>query len=726
MSTLLFLAVTLLAADSAPGAAPAPPPPAKVEPVTDTYHGQQVVDEYRWLEALEKDSPEVAAWTTAQNDYTRARLDALACRSKVEEALRPLMQIGSISAPRMGGNLYIYTERSGTQNQPVVKIRTGFDGPPRVLLDVNALDAAGLTALDWFQPSHDGALLAFGISKSGSEMSELHLLDTATGRWLADEISGKVSFSSWTPDGKAFLYSVLRDPKDPYSRETRYHEIGTSPRFDPVLQKQTNPSEIPFAALSHDGRWLFTGLFKGWQANDLSVQRFADWKRTGVLTPMVIAKGLDARTQPEATIGDTLYATTTFKSPNGRVVAIDLNSVANPDQWTTFIPERKDAVLQGLQLARDLFAATYEKDATSVISRFTLGGMPLPELALPGIGTASLTTDEDRTEAFLTFTSFTEPRSIYRFDLGTTGMPPTTAPASTAPVASGASAPSTLTLWARPEVPVDPSKYEVQQVRAKSRDGTEVPMFIVTKKGTTPTGSNPCLLSAYGGFNVSLTPYFNPTIIPWLDAGGIWVQANLRGGGEYGEEWHRAGMLGKKQNVFDDFYACAEWLIANKWTNASKLAIEGGSNGGLLTGTAVTQRPELFAAAIVSVPLLDMLRYDKFLLAKYWVPEYGSADDAQAYGWLKAYSPYHHVAKGTKFPAVFLNAGENDSRVHPLHARKMAAKLQALAANDPAEKPILLWIDRDAGHGQGKPLSLRIRDEADQWAFVMWQTGLCR
>ena len=291
---------------------------------------------------------------------------------------------------------------------------------------------------------------------------------------------------------------------------------------------------------------------------------------------------------------------------------------------------------------------------------------------------------------------------------------------------AGAAPSPSLTLWARPEVPVDPSKYEVQQVRAKSRDGTMVPMFVVTKKGTVANGDNACLLTAYGGFNVSLTPAFNPTIIPWLDAGGIWVQANLRGGGEYGEEWHRAGMLGKKQNVFDDFYACAEWLIENKWTKASRLAIEGGSNGGLLTGTAVTQRPELFAAAIVSVPLLDMLRYDKFLLAKYWVPEYGSADDAQAYGWLRAYSPYHHVKKGEKYPAVFLNAGENDSRVHPLHARKMAAKLQALATNDPETKPILLWVDRDSGHGQGKPLALRVRDEADQWSFVMWQTGLCK
>jgi len=695
-------------AAAAPPPAPTAPPPTRAEPVTDTFHGQQVVDDYRWLEALDRESPEVEAWTTAQNDYTRARLDGLPCRTNVEDALRPLMEIGSISAPRMRGNLYFYTERTGTQNQPQVKVREGFDGAPRVLLDPNALDAGGLISLDWMDPSHDGALLAFGISRAGSEMSELHLLDTATGRWLADEISGKVSFASWTPDGRAFLYSVLRDSKDPYSREIRYHEIGTSPRFDKVLLKQENPSEIPFASLSQDGRWLFTGLFKGWQANDLSVMRFDDWKRTGALAPSVIAKGLDARTQPAATLGDTLWATTTLDSPNGRLVRIDLNQPGEPAAWATLVAERKDAVLQGAQLARGMLALEYEQDASSRLTRISLEGKPIGDITLPGLGTASLSTEEERSEAFLTYTSFTEPRSIYRLDL-----------------AGGAASP-TLALWARPEVPVDPSKYEVQQVRAKSRDGTMVPMFIVTKKGTTANGDNPTLLTAYGGFNVSLTPYFNPTIIPWLDAGGVWVQANLRGGGEYGESWHRAGMRGSKQNVFDDFYASAEWLIENKWTNAKRLAIEGGSNGGLLTGTAVTQRPELFAAAIVSVPLLDMLRYDKFLLAKYWVPEYGSADDAEAYGWLRAYSPYHHVRKGATYPAVFLNAGENDSRVHPLHARKMAAKLQAMAANDPATKPIMLWVDRDSGHGQGKPLALRVRDEADQWTFVMWQTGLCR
>ncbi|MBX3354461.1 MAG: S9 family peptidase [Phycisphaeraceae bacterium] len=718
-----MIAIALLPSALVALQSPSAPPPTRRDPVVEVFHGQSITDDYRWLEALDSESAEVEAWTTAQNDFTRARLDALPCRSALESALRPLMEIGAISAPRMRGNLYFYTERTGSQNQPVVKVRQGFDGAPRDLLDLNSLDQTGLTSLDWMNPSRDGALLAFGLSRSGSEMSELHILDTATGRWLADQISGKVSFSSWTPDGKGFLYSVLRDPKDPYSREVRFHEVGTSPRFDPVLLKQENPSEIPFAALSTDGRWLFTGLFRGWQANDLSVMRFDDWRRTGTLAPIPIAKGLDARTQPASTLGDTLWATTTFNAPNTRLVRIDLNAPGDPSAWQTVVPERADAVLQGAQLARDLLVLDYEQDASSRLTRVSLDGSPRGDIALPGLGTASLSTEEERSEAFLTFTSFTEPRSIYRLDLAE-GAEPSSGIASSA--ARATLPPPSLALWARPEVPVDPSKYEVQQVRAKSRDGTMIPMFIVTRKGVTPQGDNPCLLYGYGGFNVSLTPFFNPTIIPWLDAGGVWVQANLRGGGEYGEAWHRAGMRDKKQNVFDDFYACAEWLIEQRWTNSRRLVIEGGSNGGLLTGVAVTQRPELFAAAIVGVPLLDMLRYDRFLLAKFWVPEYGSAEDPEAYGWLRAYSPYHHVQQGTAYPAVFLHTGENDSRVHPLHARKMAARLQAMTTSDPETKPILLWVDRDGGHGQGKPLSLRLRDRADQWAFVMWQTGLCR
>jgi prolyl oligopeptidase len=361
-------------------------------------------------------------------------------------------------------------------------------------------------------------------------------------------------------------------------------------------------------------------------------------------------------------------------------------------------------VLEGVSLAKDVFVTSWSKDVCSRFEVMSLDGKVLHEIPLPGLGTASVSTSEKRHEIWVSYTSYDAPRSIYQSD----AMHPK------------------LMLWAKTETPTDLSAFTVEQKRAKSKDGTQVPMFIVRKKDLKLDGNNPTLLYGYGGFNVSLTPSFNPTLIPWLNAGGVYVVANLRGGGEYGEDWHRAGMQGNKQNVFDDFYACAEALIAQKYTNPKRLAIEGGSNGGLLTGVASTQRPDLFAAAIVAVPLLDMVRFQDFLIARYWVPEYGSSEDKKQFETLYAYSPYHNVRKGQKYPALLVTAGENDSRVHPLHARKFVARMQALAANDPTQDPIMLWVDRDAGHGQGKPLALRIRDEVDQWSFVMSQTGCCR
>lgn len=694
MLASLFLPLCLLVA----------PPETRREAVTEVLHGVELVDEYRWLEALESESPEVVAWTTQQNDRTRAFLDALPCRQRIASELEPLMSIGSIGSPVMRGDLYFYSERSGRQNQPVLKVRRGFDGEPRTLLDVNALDSRGLTSLDWWNPSPDGRVVAFGTSVSGSEMSELALLDVATGEWLADSISGKVNFSSWLPDGSAFLYSGLRDAKDPYSREVRFHVVGRSPRQDRVVIAQREPTRVPYATSSRDGRWLFLGETRGWQANDLSVADFSLWLRSGVLAPVELAKDLDGRFAPQGVSGDTLLLLTTLDAPNGTLVAVDLNDPRR-ETWRTLIPERSDEVLQGVSLARGLLVASWQKDATTRFTVHRPDGSPIGPVPLPGLGSASMSTEEDRTEAFLSFTSYNDPRSIRRLDL---------------------KSPDRQELWARTEVPADLSDIVVEQVRATSRDGTSVPMFVVSKRGLRRDGSNATLLYAYGGFNVSLTPSFSPNIVPWLASGGVYVVANLRGGGEFGRAWHRAGMLESKQNVFDDLYASAEWLIENGITKPERLAVMGGSNGGLLTGVAVTQRPELFAAAISAVPLLDMLRYHRFLIAQYWVPEYGSADDPTQFAWLKAYSPYHNISPGTRYPAVLFTAGENDSRVHPLHARKMAARMQALAANDDATRPILLWVDRDAGHGQGKPLANRIAEQADQWAFIAWQTGSCR
>lgn len=702
-------------------AASAVPPVTRCEPVSDSIHGTTIVDEYRWLEMLEKDSPEVQAWTTAQNDRTKAVLRALPCHGRLEAQLAPLMSIGSVGMPVREGGLAFWTEREGAQNQPILYFAADTAdvsgtsdapvGPSRdekqVVLDVNTLDAKGLTSLDWWQPSPDGKLIAFGTSKSGSEMSVLQVMDVQSRQWLSDEIVGKVSFVGWSPQANAFVYSQLANASDPYSREIRWHEMGRHSRHDPLIMKQTDPSRIPGAGLSRDGRWLVVSISRGWQANDLFVGDVEIWKRAGMrsdaLTLVPVAVGKDATFRPIAMIGDTMLMLSSLDAPKGALWSVDMNNPAQAN-WKVIIPTRADAVLDGVEYAGGVLVANYSKDVTSRLERFTANGMNLGEIKLPGLGSAAVSSDLTRTTGFLSYTSFNEPRSIYTVDFK-----------------SGA-----MKLWARPSVPIDPASVTVSQVFVASKDGTKIPMFIVHKKGLIPTGDAPTILYGYGGFNVSLDPSFNATNWPWYEGGGVYAIANLRGGSEYGEDWHRAGMLGNKQNVFDDFYACAEWLIANKYTNSQHLAIQGGSNGGLLTGVAVTQRPDLFCAAISAVPLLDMLRYQQFLLAKYWVPEYGSSEDSAQFDWLFKYSPYHHVVKATKYPAMLFTAGENDSRVHPLHARKMVARMQALVANDDANDPILLWVDREAGHGQGKPLANRITEKADQLSFMMWQTGMCK
>jgi prolyl oligopeptidase len=388
-------------------------------------------------------------------------------------------------------------------------------------------------------------------------------------------------------------------------------------------------------------------------------------------------------------------------APNGRVIAVDLNHPGR-ENWTEIIPQREDAVLRGLSLARGFLVASYLKSAATVLELFRPDGERVGEIELPDIGSATIVTDENRTEAFVSFTSFNDPTSIWRVDLAT----------------------GERGLWERVMVPFDPNDFTVKQAWYPSADGTNISMFIVHHREVRLDGNNPTLLYGYGGFKIPMVPSFRSTRIPWLESGGVYAVAHLRGGGEYGEDWHKAGMLEKKQNVFDDFHAAAEYLIAQGYTSPSHLTIYGGSNGGLLVGAAVTQRPDLFAAAVCGVPLLDMLRYQQFLMAKYWVPEYGDPEDPRHFAWLRAYSPYHNITEDIRYPAILFTAGENDARVHPLHARKMTARLQAAAANDLERDPILLWVERSAGHGAGKPLRLRVRNAADVYSFLMWQTGM--
>jgi prolyl oligopeptidase len=693
------------------------PPATRVDPVRDSVHGTDLVDNYRWLEgdnadpaAMGQVTPEVAHWTDAQNQYTRDVLDALPGRAALEARIRPLMQIGSVSAPTVRMNRYFFFRRDGTQNQPVLYLRDRLTGPDRVLIDPSTLDPTGLTTIEWASPAPDGKVLAYGTYRAGDENTTLHLLDVETATAQMLEIPGKTQSPDWLPDSSGFVYQNLADPKDPYSARIRFHRLGTDRAADPIVTRQLTKAEDaklattwgPFSTLSHDGRWLVLGYWVDTQSNDTWLVDFDAFRRTGRLVKTVVSVGVVGQAVGTV-VGDTLYLQTTKGAPTGRVVAAP---VATPDEahWREVVPARPDAVIQAVGFAKGAMSVTYLRNAANVVEVFDLTGRRLGTIAQPGIGASSLAVEEDRTEAFLTFTSFNYPTSIYRVDLANLHAAPV--------------------LWERPEVPVDPASVEVEQVWYPSKDGTKISMFLVHKRGWVRSGTTPTILSGYGGFNVSETPGFAGTLFQWFEDGGLYALPNLRGGGEYGDAWHEAGMLGKKQNVFDDFIAAAEWLISSRYTDVAHLAVYGGSNGGLLTGAFLTQRPDLCKAALVLVPLLDMLRYQHFLMARYWVPEYGSAEDADQFKYLLAYSPYQHVHPGTKYPAVLLTAGEQDTRVHALHARKMAAALQAATASDPSDAPVLLWVDRDAGHGQGKPLNLRIRDVVDQRLFEMWQLGM--
>ncbi|MEQ8766189.1 MAG: prolyl oligopeptidase family serine peptidase [Planctomycetota bacterium] len=690
------------------------PPPTETKAVVDELHGVKIEDPYRWLEG--SDAPEiegtnaeleakVAEWTEAQNSYTRRVLDSLPEREQLEARLRELMSVGSVGSPRMAGNRYFYSRQEGDQAQSIVMMREGPTGEPRVLLDPNALDPEGLTTVSWFVPNPSGELLAFGMYRGGDENSTLYVLEVDSGQWLADEIPGKVGGVNWMPDGRSFFYRRLADLSNPYSGRIQYHELGRHPRQDPILFEQYKEGPLattygPWASISDDGRWMQLGYATGTRENDLWVIDLDRWFRTGDFIKTDIIVGKKAQSAGEL-LGDTLYLQTNFDAPNGRVVAVDLHKPAI-ESWRTIVPESEGAVLQGFSLARGILVAQYLEKASSRIRLFDLDGQNDRPLELPGIGRAGLSTSPDRTEAFLSFSSYNVPSSIYRVDLSS----------------------GERTLWERVSVPVDPELVTVKQVWYPSKDGTQISMFLVHRKDLRLDGKNPTILYGYGGFNVSMQPGFSATMFPWYERGGIYAVANLRGGGEYGREWHEAGRLARKQNVFDDFIAAGEWLIEQGYTSAQHLGVAGGSNGGLLTGAVVTQRPDLFTAAISAVPLLDMIRYQDFLMARYWIPEYGSSEDPEQFKTLMAYSPYQNVMAGVAYPAVLFTAGENDARVHPLHARKMTARMQAATKSDPSKEPILLWVDRDAGHGAGKSLDQRIQDVADQRIFMMWQTGM--
>jgi prolyl oligopeptidase len=695
----------------------AKPPATEKKPVTETLHGVPLTDDYRWLEGDNAKSddqgqvtPEVAAWTDAQNAYTRQVVDALPGREALEVRLRPLMEVGAVTAPVVRAGRHFYSKRQGNQNQPLIYWRESAWSADKLLIDPAKIDSTGLTTVEWYSPAQDGKQLAYGTYRAGDENTTLHLMDVDTGKLLPLEIPNKTQAPDWLPDGSGFVYQNLKNPKDPYSGQVLFHRMGTAVAKDVVLFRQFTKAENeklattwgPGGSLSRDGKWLLLSYWIDTASNDVWLVDFEKFLKTGKVDKVVISTGETG--QASGTVIDgRLYLQTTKGAQRGRVVVAP---AAQPDksQWHDLVPERPDAVIENVSFGKDRFAVTYLKNASNEIAVFDTHGQMQGDLKLPGIGAAGVATELDRTEVFLSFTSFNYPATIFQADLMTPSM-------------AGK-------LWQQPAVPVDPSSVEVEQVWYPSKDGTKISMFLVHKKGLAKNGALPTILEGYGGFNISETPVFVATLFQWFDAGGLFALPNLRGGGEYGDAWHEAGMLDKKQNVFDDFIAAGEWLVANGYTNSSKLAVRGGSNGGLLTGAVVTQRPDLVRAAIVGVPLLDMLRYQNFLMARYWVPEYGTAENPEQFKFLLAYSPYQHVKAGTHYPAVFLTAGEHDTRVHALHARKMAGALQAATTSDPADQPVLLWVDREAGHGQGKPLNLRLRDAVDQRLFLMWQLGM--
>jgi prolyl oligopeptidase len=702
MYRLLLLPVLILAIcePMLDSAEPKPAyPPSKTEKVVDKIHGVEVADPYRWLE--DGNSAEVKAWVEKQNAFTNNVLEKLPGRERIRKRLSTLLDVGTLGTPIPAKGRYFYTKRLGEQNQAILYVREGLTGKDRVLLDPNTLAADGTVALDWWYPSRDGKLLAYGLSKSGDEQSTLYVRDVGSGKDLADVIERTRACSvAWLPDAKGFYYTRYPKPgsvakgEENYHRHVYLHVLGTDPGADAEVFGQGRPAEDwPDVRLSPDGRWLVVTEEQGWAKSEVF---FRDLRQPGSKFTALVEK-VPAIFQVSVR-NDRFYVRTNDQAPRYRLYRVDPLKPARTD-WAEIVPQGPD-VLEGVAAIGDWLVADYMHQATSRLRLLDRDGKPLQDIQLPTLGTvAGLGGEWDGDELLYGFQSFTVAPTVYRVELKSRQEK----------------------LWEQLKTDIDSSAYEVEQVKYPSKDGTQVTMFLAHKKGLQRTGKNPTLLYAYGGFNISITPMFGASRFLFLEQGGLMAIPNLRGGGEYGEEWHQGGMLGNKQNVFDDFLSAAEWLIKEKYTDRDHLAIQGGSNGGLLMGAAVTQRPGLFRAVVCQVPLLDMVRYHKFLIARLWIPEYGSADDPKQFKWLYAYSPYHRVKDATAYPAVLIETAESDSRVDALHARKMAARLQAATSST---QPILLRLETKAGHGAGKPRGKVLDELTDTWSFLFWQLGM--
>lgn len=698
-------AAALLVAMSASAAAQNCPQngPALTYPVskkvdqTDLYHGTAIADPYRWLE--DANGVDTKAWVDAQNQVTKAYLATIPQREAIRQRLTQLWNYERYSVPFREGGRYFYSRNDGLQNQaPLYTMKTLAD-KPRLLLDPNTLAADGTVALAGTAVSPDGKLLAYGIAASGSDWNEWKVRDIETGKDLADHIKWvKFSRTACTRDGKGFFYSRYDEPKEAtkladvnYFQKLYYHRIGTSQAQDTLVYDRPDQKEWGFGAqTTDDGRYLLITATQG-TAHKYRIFYKDLSKPDAKVVPLI--DNFDAAYEFIDNIGPVFYFSTDRNAPRQRIVAIDVRKPAEAN-WKEVVAESADTLV-GVSMIHNQLVAEYLKDARSVVRVLGLDGKLVREISLPGIGSAAGFHGKrgDR-ETFYSFTGFTTPTTIYRLDL-----------------ASGKSS-----VFRQPKLAFDPAAYETRQQFFTSRDGTKVPMFIVAKKGLVYDGNNPTYLYGYGGFNISMTPGFSPANLAWMEMGGVYVVANLRGGGEYGEAWHQAGTKLRKQNVFDDFIGAAEWLIANKVTSPAKLAIGGGSNGGLLVGAAMTQRPDLYAAAIPMVGVMDMLRFHKFTIGWAWTSDYGSSENPEEFAALVKYSPLHNLKPGTCYPATMVTTADHDDRVVPAHSFKYAATLQAAQGGT---APVIIRIDTKAGHGAGKPTSKQIEEVADRWGFLV-------
>jgi prolyl oligopeptidase len=672
----------------------------KRDAIAEELFGVKVEDPYRWLE--DEKSPQVQAWMQERDKAAREHLAKLSGREAIAAELRDLLYVDWRSAPAKRGDRFFYSARREDQEKAVVFWHQGEAGEPKVLLDPNTMSSDGSVALGSWIPTWDGKRVAYLLKGSNADESTLHVIEVDTGKISElDRIEGlRYTAPAWNEDGSGFYYTWLpTDPNIPSNElmghgEIRFHKLGTDPKNDPVIREKTGDStrwQTP--SLSRDGKYLFLTIARGWSEHDVYVMFLKDkkpeWKPLAVGTKALYS--VDA-------YKDRFYVATNQDAPRYRIFVVDPKKI-DRKSWKEIVPEDKVAVIDQVDIVGGRLAIKYMKNASSELEVRELNGKKVRSVSLPAIGSSStLYGNPDEDDAYFSFYSFVYPEEIYKTSIKT----------------------GKTERFARIELPVEPSKYELSQVWYPSKDGTKISMFLLHKKGLEKNGANPTLLYGYGGFNISLTPSFSPMLIPWLDRGGVYAVPNLRGGGEYGETWHQAGMLERKQNVFDDFIGAAEWLIANKITRPDRLAIRGGSNGGLLVGVAITQRPELFGGAICAVPLLDMVRYHKFGIGKAWIPEYGNPEEEAAFKFISAYSPYHRVKSGTAYPSLLLMSADSDDRVDPMHARKFWAAIDSASTGSARN---LLRIESKAGHGGGDMRKKTLEATADELVFLVSEIG---